>query len=76
MINPAIVEGQIRGGVARGVGAVFYEKTTYTDDGQPRAGTFLDYLIPTTMEIPRSRSTTSRRRRTSLTTIEASAKGA
>ncbi|RDH74472.1 xanthine dehydrogenase family protein molybdopterin-binding subunit [Mycolicibacterium moriokaense] len=52
MINPAIVEGQIRGGVAQGVGAVFYEKTTYTADGQPRAGTFLDYLIPTAMEIP------------------------
>jgi aerobic carbon-monoxide dehydrogenase large subunit len=52
MINPAIVEGQIRGGVAQGVGAVFYEKTTYTEDGQPRAGTFLDYLIPTAMEIP------------------------
>jgi aerobic carbon-monoxide dehydrogenase large subunit len=52
MINPAIVEGQIRGGIAQGVGAVFYEKTTYTDDGQPRAGTFMDYLIPTTMEIP------------------------
>ncbi len=52
MINPAIVEGQIRGGIAQGVGAVFYEKTTYGDDGQPRCGTFMDYLIPTTMEIP------------------------
>jgi aerobic carbon-monoxide dehydrogenase large subunit len=52
MINPAIVEGQIRGGVAQGVGAVFYEKTTYGQDGQPRSGTFMDYLIPTTMEIP------------------------
>jgi carbon-monoxide dehydrogenase large subunit len=52
MINPAIVEGQVRGGVAQGVGAVFYEKTTYGEDGQPRSGTFMDYLIPTTMEIP------------------------
>lgn len=52
MINPAIVEGQIRGGVAQGVGAVFYEKTTYGQDGQPRSGTFMDYLIPTAMEIP------------------------
>jgi carbon-monoxide dehydrogenase large subunit len=52
MINPAIVEGQIRGGVAQGVGAVFYEKTTYGEDGQPRSGTFMDYLIPTAMEIP------------------------
>jgi carbon-monoxide dehydrogenase large subunit len=52
MINPAIVEGQIRGGVAQGVGAVLYEKITYGEDGQPRSGTFMDYLIPTTMEIP------------------------
>ncbi|MGB9302267.1 MAG: molybdopterin cofactor-binding domain-containing protein, partial [Mycobacterium sp.] len=52
MINPAIVEGQIRGGVAQGVGAVLYEKITYGEDGQPRSGTFVDYLIPTTMEIP------------------------
>jgi carbon-monoxide dehydrogenase large subunit len=52
MINPAVVEGQIRGGVAQGVGAVFYEKSTYGEDGQPRSGTFMDYLIPTTMEIP------------------------
>jgi carbon-monoxide dehydrogenase large subunit len=52
MINPAIVEGQIRGGVAQGVGAVLYEKTTYGEDAQPRSGTFMDYLIPTTMEIP------------------------
>ncbi|OBK30676.1 carbon monoxide dehydrogenase [Mycobacterium asiaticum] len=52
MINPAIVDGQIRGGVAQGVGAVLYEKTIYGEDGQPRTGTFMDYLIPTTMEIP------------------------
>ncbi|WP_068276854.1 xanthine dehydrogenase family protein molybdopterin-binding subunit [Aldersonia kunmingensis] len=52
MINPAIVEGQIRGGIAQGIGAVLYEKTTYGEDGQPRSGTFMDYLIPTTMEIP------------------------
>ena len=52
IINPAIVDGQIRGGVAQGIGAVLYEKSTYDDQGQFQAGTFMDYLIPTSMEIP------------------------
>ena len=52
IINPAIVEGQIRGGVAQGIGAVLYEKATYNEDGQFQTGTFIDYLIPTAMEIP------------------------
>ena len=52
LINPAIVDGQVRGGVAQGVGAVLYEKSTYDDDGKFLAGTFMDYLIPTSMEIP------------------------
>ena len=52
IINPAIVDGQVRGGVAQGVGAVLYEKSTYDDQGQFQAGTFMDYLIPTAMEIP------------------------
>jgi len=52
IINPAIVEGQVRGGVAQGVGAVLYEKSTYDDQGQFQAGTFMDYLIPTAVEIP------------------------
>jgi carbon-monoxide dehydrogenase large subunit len=52
IINPAVVEGQIRGGIAQGIGAVLYEKSTYNDQGQFQAGTFMDYLIPTAMEIP------------------------
>ena len=52
IINPAIVDGQIRGGVAQGIGAVLYEKSTYDDQGQFQAGTFMDYLIPTSVEIP------------------------
>jgi carbon-monoxide dehydrogenase large subunit len=52
MINPAVVEGQIRGGIAQGIGAVLYEKSAYDEDGHFRAGTFMDYLIPTAMEIP------------------------
>ncbi len=52
IINPAIVEGQVRGGVAQGIGAVLYERSAYDDWGQFVAGTFMDYLLPTSMEIP------------------------
>jgi len=52
MINPAVVEGQVRGGVAQGIGAVLYEKSAYDEFGQFQAGTFMDYLVPTAMEIP------------------------
>jgi carbon-monoxide dehydrogenase large subunit len=52
MINPAVVEGQVRGGVAQGIGGVLYERSAYGDDGQYLAGTFMDYLVPTAMEIP------------------------
>jgi carbon-monoxide dehydrogenase large subunit len=52
LINPAIVDGQIRGGVAQGIGAVLYERAAYDDEANFQAGTFMDYLIPTAMEIP------------------------
>jgi carbon-monoxide dehydrogenase large subunit len=52
IINPTVVAGQIRGGVAQGVGAVLYEKATYDPSGAFQASTFMDYLIPTAMEIP------------------------
>lgn len=52
IINPGVVDGQVRGGVAQGVGAVFYEKHFYDDDAQLMSGTYMDYLIPTSMEIP------------------------
>jgi carbon-monoxide dehydrogenase large subunit len=52
IINPAIVDGQVRGGVAQGVGAVLYEKSSYDESGQMTSGTFMDYLIPTVSEIP------------------------
>ena len=51
-VNPAIVEGQIRGGVAQGIGAVLYEHAAYGEDGQFLAATFMDYLMPTTMDVP------------------------
>ena len=52
MINPNIVEGQIAGGVAQGIGGVLYEHNVYDADGNPLASTFLDYLVPTAGEIP------------------------
>ena len=52
MINPAIVEGQVRGGVAQGIGEVLYERSAYDDEGNYLAGTFMDYLLPTASEIP------------------------
>ena len=52
MVNPAIVEGQIFGGVAQGIGTALYECSPYDDSGQPLASTFMDYLIPGFSEIP------------------------
>jgi len=53
LINPAIVEGQIRGGVAQGIGAVLLERSAYDQDGNYQSATFMDYLLPTACEIPR-----------------------
>ena len=52
MINPAIVEGQIAGGVVQGLGGALYEHNVYDADGNPLAATFLDYLLPTASEVP------------------------
>jgi len=52
MINPQVVEGQIFGGVVQGIGGVLYEDFRYDSDGNPLTTTFLDYLLPTTGEIP------------------------
>lgn len=52
MINPNVVEGQIAGGVVQGIGGVLYEHLKYDESGNPLATTFLDYLLPTTTEVP------------------------
>jgi carbon-monoxide dehydrogenase large subunit len=52
MINPTVVEGQIAGGVAQGIGGVLYEHMPYDEDGNPLSTTFLDYLLPTAAEVP------------------------
>jgi carbon-monoxide dehydrogenase large subunit len=59
IINPAIVEGQIRGGVAQGIGQVLYEHAAYDNDGNPLASTFMDYLHPPQSRSPISRSNIS-----------------
>ena len=52
LINPAVVDGQIRGGVTQGIAGVLYEHLHYDDDGQPRATNFAEYLVPSATEIP------------------------
>jgi aerobic carbon-monoxide dehydrogenase large subunit len=52
VINPPIVAGQVHGGVAQGIAGALLEDLPYSAEGQPMATTFMDYLVPTTMEIP------------------------
>jgi carbon-monoxide dehydrogenase large subunit len=52
LINPMIVEGQIHGGVVQGIGGAFYEKLHYDETGQLINASFMDFLLPTAMEIP------------------------
>jgi carbon-monoxide dehydrogenase large subunit len=53
VINPMILEGQIHGGVAQGIGNAFYEKLTFDDQGQLLNASLADYLLPTALEVPR-----------------------
>ncbi len=53
LINPLIVEGQIHGGLAQGIGQAMIEEVRYTEDGQPLTGSFLDYAIPRAADLPR-----------------------
>jgi carbon-monoxide dehydrogenase large subunit len=52
LINPLIVEGQIHGGVAQGIGGGLLEEMVYDEQGQLLTGTLMDYLVPTAMELP------------------------
>jgi CO/xanthine dehydrogenase Mo-binding subunit len=51
-VNPRLIEGQIRGGAAQGIGGALYERFSYDDSGEPTAVTFADYLMPTAAEVP------------------------
>ncbi|MFW6096978.1 MAG: molybdopterin cofactor-binding domain-containing protein, partial [Chloroflexota bacterium] len=52
VINPLILDGQIHGGVAQGLGNAFFEELVYDEDGQLLTGTFMDYLLPTSLDVP------------------------
>ncbi len=51
-MHPQIVDGQIAGSIAQGIGGALYEHLVYDDDGNLSTGTLLDYLMPTSAEIP------------------------
>ncbi len=53
VLNPLIVDGQIYGATAQGIGGTIYEHSVYDDQGQPMATTFMDYLVPTSHDIPK-----------------------
>jgi carbon-monoxide dehydrogenase large subunit len=55
MINPMIVDGQIQGGIAQGIGTALYEEIPYDALGQPLTTTFADYMVPCAPEIPKAR---------------------
>jgi carbon-monoxide dehydrogenase large subunit len=52
VINPKLVEGQILGGIAQGIGQALTESMVYSEEGQPLTGSFLDYAVPKAAEIP------------------------
>ena len=54
-INPQVVDGQIVGGVAQGLGGALLEQFRYSDEGQPRSTTLADYLLPGTCDVPEVR---------------------
>ncbi|MGZ4453842.1 MAG: molybdopterin cofactor-binding domain-containing protein, partial [Nocardioides sp.] len=54
LINPMIVEGQIHGGVAQGVGGALYERMAYDEAGQLQNASFMDFLMPYVTEVPTS----------------------
>jgi carbon-monoxide dehydrogenase large subunit len=55
LINPLIVDGQIYGGLAQGIGTALYEEMPYSEDAQPLASTLADYMLPGPTEVPEPR---------------------
>lgn len=53
VINPLILDGQIHGGVAQGIGNAFYEQLVFDDQGQLLNASFMDFLLPTALDVPR-----------------------
>src|SRR5438876_8138576 len=52
MVNPLIVDGQVHGGVAQGLGAALLEEIVYNEHGQLLSGTLMDYVVPSACEVP------------------------
>jgi carbon-monoxide dehydrogenase large subunit len=52
MLNPAVVEGQVHGGIAHGIGNALLEETVYDSNGQIMTTTYMDYLLPTSTDVP------------------------
>lgn len=53
VINPMILDGQVQGGVAQGIGNAYFEHLMYDENAQLLNGTFMDYLIPTSLDVPK-----------------------
>jgi aerobic carbon-monoxide dehydrogenase large subunit len=53
VINPLILDGQVQGGVAQGIGNAWFEELVYDENGQLMNGTFMDFLLPTALDVPR-----------------------
>ena len=53
LVNPMLAEGQVHGGIVHGIGNALFEFMGYDDQAQPTTGTFADYLIPTSTDVPR-----------------------
>ncbi|MDX1501918.1 MAG: xanthine dehydrogenase family protein molybdopterin-binding subunit [Thermoanaerobaculia bacterium] len=53
VINPMILDGQVHGGVAQGLGNAFYERLAFDEAGQLQNASFMDYLLPTSLDVPR-----------------------
>jgi carbon-monoxide dehydrogenase large subunit len=51
-LNPLIVEGQVHGGIAQGIGQALLEEGVYGEDGQLKSGSLVDYMVPTAADLP------------------------
>ena len=55
ILNPMIVAGQLHGGIAQGIAAALFEELVYDEYGQPQSGSFMNYLVPSAVELPNFR---------------------
>jgi CO/xanthine dehydrogenase Mo-binding subunit len=53
VLNPLLVDGQVHGGVAQGLGNCFYEQLVFDENGQLVNASFMDFLLPTALDVPR-----------------------